>query len=132
MATVVSLEEIRLYLTGTKRHRCYKETVDLYDKMRTHADGIVPEKLIHERRPSESLEVLEYRKKIYVPKTKNPISKVVSSLSKIRRSPDWSIKYDPSNIPARIVPEERPEEYTEKNYPEHDSVTNWIFSHLLK
>jgi hypothetical protein len=129
---VLSAEELKLYFQGRKYHKCYQEMVDLYEALRTHADGVMPKKLIQERRPSESEEVLEYRKKIYVPKTKNPIGKVISSLSKIRRSPDWCIKYDPKSFSAKIVDEEKPDQYTEKNYPEHGSITNWVFSHLLK
>lgn len=132
MKDVISLEELQLYFTGQKKHKCYVDTKTLYDVLKTHADGLLPTKLIEERRPSEGDEVLEYRKKIYVPMTKNPIGKVLTSLSKIRRSPDWSIKYDTKKFPSRIVEEERPDKYTEDQYPEHDSVTNWVFSHLLK
>lgn len=132
MNTVISLDELKKYLEGHKKHKAYQETLDLYTALRTHADGLCPEKLIHERRPSESLDVLEYRKKIYVPKTKNPIGKVITSLSKIRRSADWNIKYDPKTFPASILEEENPEKYNEVNYPGHQSVTNWVFSHLLK
>jgi hypothetical protein len=128
----LSPNELKLYFTGQKKHKCYKDTVDLYEDLKTHAEGIMPTKLIEERRPSESEEVLEYRKKIYVAKTKNPISKVMSSLSKIRRSADWSVKYNLKSFPASIVEQERPDHYTEKNYPGHDSITNWVFSHLLK
>lgn len=120
------------YLHGTQRHRAYQDTVDKYNALRVHADGEVPEKLIKERRPSESETTLEYRKKIYVPKTKNPVGKVIRSLSKIRRSPDWAVKYDASEVPARIIEEETLEAYCELNYPGHKSVTNWAFSVLLK
>jgi hypothetical protein len=54
MPTTLTMEILRLYFDGQKTHKCYKETKDLYDALRTHADGIVPEKLIHCRRPSES------------------------------------------------------------------------------
>jgi hypothetical protein len=132
MPVVITAELLKEYFEGAKKHRSYQDTIDLYNKLKTHADGKVPEKLITERRPSESEATLEYRKKIYVPKTKNPIGKVISSLSKIRRSPDWSIKYDKKAFPSSIVPEENLEEYCEKNFPGHESVTNWLFSVLLK
>jgi hypothetical protein len=132
MPVQLSLDTLKLYFDGGQRHRAYKETVDLMNAIRTHADGIIPEKLIKERRPSESESTLEYRKTIYVPKTKNPIGKVISSLSKIRRSPDWSVMYDEKNKPASIVDEESLESYCEENYPEHTSVTNWMFSNYLK
>jgi hypothetical protein len=105
MAVQLSLETLKLYFIGQAHHRAYAETVQQYEKLKTHADGLMPTKLIEERRPSESKDTLEYRKKIYVPKTKNPIGKVVSSLSKIRRSPDWSIKYDKKSFPSSIIEE---------------------------
>lgn len=132
MSQVISIEELKLYLNGQKQHKCYTETVDLYKALKTHANGEVPKKLIEDRRPSESQDVMDYRTKIYVPKTKNPISKVITSLSKIRRSPDWNVKYYPKSFSSKIIEAERPDVYTENNYPGHDSVTNWIFSVLLK
>lgn len=132
MAVQLSLETLKLYFDGNAAHRAYKETVDTYKALKQHADGEIPEKLIKERRPSESDSVFEYRKKIYVPLTKNPVGKVLRSLAKIRRSPDWSIKYDPKSFPSSIVPEETLEAYCEENYPGHKSVTNWAFSVLLK
>jgi uncharacterized protein YpmB len=132
MPVKLNEEQLRLYFDGNIRHRAYKETVDTYNAMRVHADGEVPVKLIQERRPSESEETFKYRKEIYVPKTKNPIGKVLRSLSKIRRSPDWSVKYDPKAMSTRIIEEESPENYCEENYPGHKSITNWAFSVLLK
>lgn len=129
---MLTAEQLRQYFEGGSKHRAYKETVDLYNCINVHADGIVPETLIKTRRPSESEETFEYRKDIYVPKTKNPIGKVISSLSKIRRSPDWSIKYDKGAFPASIIAEETLEEYCEKKYPGSTSITNWLFSVGLK
>jgi hypothetical protein len=132
MAVQLKPELLQSYFNGQRFHRAYKETVEQYDKLRLHADGCVPDKLIHDRRPSESVETMEYRKKIYVPKTKNPIGKVISSLSKIRRSPDWSVKYDEKSFPPSIVEEETLQAYCEENYPGHGSITNWVFSVFLK
>ncbi len=132
MPVQLSLDVLKRFFDGGQRHRAYTETVDLMNAIKTHADGIIPEKLIKERRPSESDSTLEYRKTIYVPKTKNPIGKVISSLSKIRRSPDWSVMYDEKSKQASIIDEESLESYCEENYPEHTSVTNWMFSNYLK
>lgn len=109
----------------------YEKSKKLYTAMRMHANGEVPTQIIEERRPSESPDTKDYRVKIYVSKTKNPVSKVLQSLSKIRRSADWSIDY-PTERPAVIIEEESLENYCEKNYPGYDSVTNWVFSDLLK
>lgn len=101
-------------------------------ELRTHADGIIPVNLINERRPNEPEEVKKYRTKIYVPKTKNPISKVIASLGKIRRSQDWNIQYDTNAVPTTIKEGETLQDYCELNYPTHTSVTNWAFDELLK
>jgi len=104
---------------------------ELEKEMRVHADGTFPEKLINERRPNEPETVLEYRKSIFVPKTKPFFSKIESTLQKIRRSSDWSIKY-PEGAFDRIVEGEKLNDYTEDNYPVFRSVTNWAFSLLLR
>jgi len=96
-----------------------------------HADGVFPETLINERRPNESLEVLDYRKKIFVAKTKPYFSKIENTLQKIRRSSDWSIKYPPEAF-DKIVEGEKMNDYAEDNYPVFQSLTNWAFSLLLR
>lgn len=112
------------------RHCFYKRSVEDAKAMLVHADGIFPGDLINERRPNEPEEVLCYRKKIFIPKTKPYFSKIVSSLQKIRRSSDWSIRYT-GDFPK--IPEgESLKDYTETYYPQFGSVTNWVFSVLLK
>lgn len=113
-----------------QKHLNYQYTVDQAEAIKVHSDGRVPEKLIFERRPSEPDAIKNYRKTIYVPKTKNPIMKVINSLEKIRRSSDWVIQYNESL--SAIRKGEEMETYCEKNYPVHTSITNWVFSELLK
>lgn len=110
----------------------FKDTKEIADKMCVHADGLYPEKLLNERRPNEPLEVLEYRKKIFVPKTKPTFSKIFSSLQKIRRSSDWSIRYEKQDEFTRIAEGETLEEYCEENYPGFTSLTNWVFTLMLR
>lgn len=112
------------------KHPNYKKTVELANELRVHYDGVMPEELITKRRPNEPDEVKKYRKEIYVPITQNPISKVFTSLQKIRRSKDWSIDYN-TNIPASVRTGESLEDYCEKNYPGFTSLTNWAFSELI-
>jgi len=114
------------------KHYNYYQNVALAEKIRIHADGIIPEALIFNRRPSEPEEIKTYRASIYVPKTKNPISKVINSLEKIRRSEDWEIDYEKESIPKTIAEKETLEAYCEQNYPIHTSLTNWAFSELMK
>jgi len=130
MPIEITAEKIRKSINS--KHSNYKETCDLAEKLRTHADGKVPTTLIDERRPSESDAIKKYRGKIYVPITKNPIAKVINSLEKIRRSQDWNIQYNPNNVQSVIAEGESLEQYCEYKYPVHTSITNWAFSELLK
>jgi hypothetical protein len=115
---------------GTRHPNC-RICEELAGKLEIHAGGIIPEKLITERRPSESEKTRNYRKKIYVPITRKTVGKVINSLSKIRRSQDWNIKHDPLNIPKSIRADETLEAYCEYNYPQFTSLTNWAFDELL-
>lgn len=99
--------------------------------MAIHANGIFPETLINERRPNEPLTVLSYRKSIYVAKTKPYFDKILNTLQKIRRSSDWSIKY-PNGSFDKIIEGEKLDDYMEDNYPNYTSLTNWVFSYLLR
>ena len=112
------------------RHCFYEKSVHMAEAMDVHADGLIPCKLLETRRPNEPAEVLEYRKSIFVPKTKPYFSKIISSLQKIRRSSDWSIRYE-GDFPK--IPEgETLKDYTELYYPQFTSITNWVFAVLLK
>ena len=86
-------DEIKRYIKADAKGYFHKEAVEIAEEMAVHADGKFPEKLLYERRPNEPDEVLEYRKKIFSAKTKPVFSKVFSSLQKIRRSSDWSIRF---------------------------------------
>jgi hypothetical protein len=113
------------------RHPNFRTCEELADRLDVHAKGRIPEKLINERRPSESEKTKDYRKKIYTPITRKAIGKVINSLSKIRRSQDWNIQYDPLNVSKSVRPDEALEVYCEKNYPQFASLTNWAFNELL-
>lgn len=119
------------YFEGRKVTPIHNKASEMYNEFRVHSDGEFPLKLIGERRPHEPEYILKYRKQIYESKTKTPISKVITSLGGIRRSSDWSIKYK-AEVPAKIATGESLEYYCEKKYPYYTSVTNWVFSDLLK
>lgn len=125
-------QELKNYF-GTEiryRHCFYEKAVKKSDQILIHADGLEPSELLTQRRPNEPSEVLDYRLKIFVPKTKPYFSKIVSSLQKIRRSSDWSIRYE-GDFP-KIVEGETLKDYCEFNYPQFTSITNWTFAVLLK
>jgi hypothetical protein len=117
---------------GSKRHYYYEKANEKCKAFAPHADGFYPEELIECRRPNEPLEVQLYRKEIWVPKTEPTFSRILSSLGKIRRSPDWSIKYPDQSAFGKIREGESLEDYCESNFPDFDSVTNWLFSVVLK
>lgn len=122
---------MQMYFYNQLKHKAYNETVeDAYD-LAIHADGIFPRRMIEERRPSESLQVKKYRQCIWIPVTKPTWSKVLTELTKIRRSADWSIKYDDNAVPPKINENETLKMYCEDNYPYFRSLTNWAFSSLL-
>lgn len=127
----ISYGILKPYFTGDKCHYYHKKTMEKCKAFEPHSEGCYPEHLIGCRRPNEPLEVKEYRKEIWVPKTKPTFSRIVSSLSKIRRSPDWSIKYPELGEFGQIREGESLEDYCEKNFPYFESVTNWLFSVCL-
>ena len=129
----ISAEKLQMYFTGNGTYYpLYTESVKLYDSLRIHADGEFPGDMIKSRRPSETEEILAYRQETYKPITKLPISKVVTSFSKIRRSPDWNMDFTKKEIPSKIIEEETLEKYCNENLPGYTSITNWLFGLLLK
>ena len=112
------------------RHPNGKICEDLANKLEIHAKGLSHDRLINQRRPSESEQTKDYRKSIYVPITRKSVWKVFNSLSKIRRSQDWNVQYD-ADVPKSIKSDETLEEYCENNYPIFTSITNWAFNELL-
>ncbi len=130
---IFTQEEINAYVTEEKdaMHKWREENIRAANRIAVHAEGKFPEDLITERRPNEPKEVLEYREKIFVAKTKPTFSKVFSSLQKIRRSQEWSINY-PKDVFSRINENETLYKYCEKKYPFFTSVTNWIFDVVLR
>jgi hypothetical protein len=129
---MIDIKRLKIILSQNQRHANYKQTVELAKKLIIHADELYPDELISERRPSESLETKNYRKKIYSPITGGAVSKIISSLGKIRRSPDWIIQYNKEKLPQSIPDNETLEVYCEEQYPEFSSITNWVFSELLR
>jgi len=110
-----------------------KDALKLYKALKTHADGLVPEEIIKERRPNEPDAIMDYRFKIYAPKTEHPISKVITSLTKIRRSPDWKVDYDATKEPAFLVSADKTlKRYLESEYPVYDNLDSWLFDECLQ
>ncbi len=128
--TVVNSNFLKKYIQNGVTHENHQQAVKSYYDIRMHADGECPGELLNERRPNESMDIWNYRKKIYQPKTKTVIGKVQNVLEKIRRSTDWSIRFTES--PARIPEGESLEDYTEYKFPTYTSLTKWLFDVALK
>lgn len=124
-------EDLALFFSGKYSYAGHDAACELAEAMRVHADGAYPKALIEERRPHESEMVRAYRKKIWKPITKPYFGKVLTSLGKIRRSAEWSIRFD-NEAPTRIAPGENLEAYITSKLPTHTSITNWCFSVLLR
>lgn len=95
-------DELNNYLGNADKGKC----VYLYNALRIHFNGEFPSRLVNQRRPNESEHSFNYRKANYKPKTKIICNRVLNSLSKIRRSPDWSVKFelDTKKIPDKETP----------------------------
>jgi len=76
--------EIKAYFTEKKLYHYAVSARERERDMRVHADGLYPEKLIDERRPNETVEVKDYRKKIFTAKTKPYFSKIENTSQKQR------------------------------------------------
>jgi len=128
---VFSTEELSGYFNGQLLHKGYVETVQDAESMAVHADGLYPQALIEERRPSESEMVQKYRKKIWKSVTQPIYSRVLTELNKIRRSADYTIKYNDAITFPVIPASETLQKYCEESHPVFGSVTNWLFNYIL-
>lgn len=127
----VTAKFLEPYIVSNVRHQYYADSVDMADALQIHSDGKYPEHLIETRRPGETKEIQEYRKKTFEPITKPVFSKVYNTLMKIRKSGDWLIQF-PKEYSARIAQDESPEAYLMRNFPKHGSITNWMFAIAFK
>jgi len=140
------------YMKGKKRHKNYMKALDVYHHITFHTDGYFSKpwitqgesqkelalvnpyfsRLIDQRRPSETATILGYRRQNYLPITKVPANKVISSLSKIVKCADWCIDYSHSEVPPTLSEYDTLEHYCEKVYPKDDSIENWTYRVLIK
>lgn len=127
-----SYDTLKPYFIDKQTHYYYEKANKKCKDFEPHSEGEFPGELIECRRPNEPLEVKAYRKQIWVPKTKPTFGRVLASLGKIRRSADWSIRYPELGAFTKIREGESLEDYCEKDFPYFESVTNWIFSVVLK
>lgn len=107
------------------KHQFYDRSVYITNKLEAHSKGIYPAEIIEMARPNETQEQKDYRKSAFTPVTKTYFSKVVSTVTKISRAEDWSVKFPEQ---TDVSEDETLEDYTCENYPSFDSLLNWFFS----
>lgn len=115
-----------------KKHIAYKDTVSMLNQMQVHSDGTFPEIMVGNARPGETDKIRKYRKQIYKSPTKRAFSAIITELMKIRKSEDWSIKYNRSKANAKLRENETLEDYCDKKFPQYESIEAWAFNVLLK
>jgi hypothetical protein len=125
-------EQLAQYFEGKRRSPIYDDATRMYQDIRLHANGEKPGDIISRRRPNESEEVQAYRLEIFEPITKQTFNSVLQSLGKIRRSRDWMVKYNREYKFPLIPDGETLQDYCEQRFPYYTSVTNWLFSVMLK
>jgi len=130
MELTVGFIEPYLRLNNPKRREGYKEYNDAYEQHEWHFDGTYPEKLIERKRPSEDEEIKQYRRVSFQPMTKPTATKVLTSLQKIRKSPDWNITK--GKEVSLIATGEDIYKYIYYNYPVFGSVERWAFNAFLR
>lgn len=152
---VVDQAFVKPYIAGQKVHGTYHIVNDIYWHLSFHIDGYFlsldgysdtgdvtkdPTKtqnhyfkrLIDETRPSESPTIKAYRRTVYRPITKTTCHKVINSLKKIVKSPEWKIDWKSAEKPSNIADQETFERYVDKDYPMFGSVENWLYSYAIK
>jgi len=125
-------DQFKAWTDLQQTHPFYKLSVEYYEDLRIHADGLYPAKLIDEARPTESSEIKDYRKKIFQSPTQGVVEKVFNSVSKIRKATDYSIDFSKGEKLSTISEKESLENYCVFEYPKHTSVDNWIWSVAYK
>lgn len=148
------IEFFKPYYEGRKRHKNYTNAMDVAFHIQFHFDGYfqrpnettqssnnyLPEnvnpyfmRLIDQRRPTESADILSYRRLQYLPVTKVPCQKVVSSLKKIVKCADWKVDWSNSQNEAIIKDTENTlEHYCTVVFPKFDSIENWAYQNLIR
>lgn len=126
-----TVQELNNYFKAGAQWYFYKACKAKHDDFLPHSDGATPLRIIERQRPNEPDEVRDFRLAIWEPITQPIFTRVLSSLSKIRRSSDWSIIY-PKEQFSKIREGDELEAYCEEKFPYFTSVTNWVFSVWLK
>jgi hypothetical protein len=104
-----------------KRHDMYGECCDLYDKMAVHIYGKTPTEILERTRPSEPVEVKQYRIDNYEPTTKATASKAISILMKIFNTSLSEIRWKEQTPNGQKL-----QKYALEYYPVSNSVIKFM------
>jgi hypothetical protein len=148
----IDVEFIKPYFWSNKRHKNYLKAKDVAHHIQFHFNGYFQKpynenegaskdasdinpyfmRLIDARRPSESDMIKKFRRNLYLPITKAPCDKVLTSLQKIFKSSDWTISYDETETPKSLPENLSLYEYCENAYPNDNSIERWASKNLLR
>ena len=120
--------ELKKLIEDKVRHKFYKQSNAIYDDLRIHYTKEFPGDIVKKARPNESETIRKYREEIYQCVTHSAMMRVINSLQKIRKSQDYVIKFNAGSSPSQVASEETLEEYTVKDFPNHDSLDNWFWN----
>lgn len=108
----------------------YETANNLTDDILRHSEGKNIGDLLFKRNPSEPAHIYEYRMANLRLFTKTYIDKIVSTISKITKAADFTIRYkDPS---PRFTPNLSLQDYCEGQVPNYGSVLNWFAAFGVK
>lgn len=117
---------IRLLVLGKARHPKIILTISKSDEILLHTEGKGKENLLNDYRPSEPSWIRKHRENNFRLVTKAPFNKICTCLERINRADNFSITF-----PATDALSKKVAEYTEKDFPQYDSIRNWFFTEGL-
>lgn len=118
---------LRAVVKNGLRHPSYVECCDHASQMSVHLYGTKPFTLLNRVRPREDIETKSYRIESYEATTKSTAGKALSILAKMFNPVLYSIRWKDQTSDG-----EKLENYTMKEYPEFNSVVNFLSDSLLK
>lgn len=113
------------------RREHHEDYLENYEQHCWHFDGEYPKKLIENRRPGEHADIKSWRQSVYQPMTKAPCSKVLTSLQKIQKSPDWHIVKSKNEYPL-IKDGEDIYTYLYNDFPYFQSIEKYATDVFLR
>lgn len=127
---LITPEFIQQFFTNYRYTEDYKECLQYNSKIEQLVDAEQAMHALMRRHPSEDEWVFEHRKRNFRCITKAEFNAVLTNIAKIQRNNNFLVSYKPD--PARIREGERLQDYCERNFPQFDSIQNWLWSYLLR